>query len=543
MKKNLKNILWISLSIYMMIGLVSCDSFLEEDARNQRKELWSSADDGFSAINVMYRKGVPKRYDQSIYPGTNMMCGGYMSGFFDNQYKGQEVFVQHCQELNVLAGADNNYLLNHWQNGYETIVRNANYALENLPTCPGLTDADRTQLTAEAKFFRALNYFHLVKLFGAIPLIDYSYQSLSQDLYVKRSSEAKIYELIVKDLTDALSANLADKPMPSNGFRVSKGSVAALLADVYLNMAGFPVSDASKYASAAEIAKSLIVNTNYGLIEHTKNATGTITTTAFEKLITSDTEREYLYTVEYDASIANGGSRPMYCFPNTAATWGEFPKYSISNNAYQPDTVLQALYSTDDIRYEENQYFHRTYTTSNAVDANKNPITYLLANGTAIPNFWWEKEASLSTGVSTKDQVHYRLAEMYLIAAEALVMKDNAVTDEAAGYLATIMARASRTKDASTIKTSLMALSKQKFIEEVWKEKIRELIFENKIWNDITRTRQYPAFADATKTTVTFIDLIGAKNPWGYTFATKDLYFPIPESEQQRNPALADTPL
>ncbi len=48
---------------------------------------------------------------------------------------------------------------------------------------------------------------------------------------------------------------MADVPMSKNGFRVSKGSASALLADVYLNMSGFPLN-ASKYAEAATVAKS-----------------------------------------------------------------------------------------------------------------------------------------------------------------------------------------------------------------------------------------------------------------------------------------------
>jgi hypothetical protein len=76
--------------------------------------------------------------------------------------------------------------------------------------------------------------------------------------------------------------------------------------------------------------------------------------------------------------------------------------------------------------------------------------------------------------------------------------------------------------------------------DKVWTEKIRELIFENKIWNDITRTRMYPAVVGNQ---FTFVSLIGAQNPWGKTFAEKDLYFPICSQEMQRNPALADAPI
>jgi hypothetical protein len=78
-------------------------------------------------------------------------------------------------------------------------------------------------------------------------------------------------------------------------------------------------------------------------------------------------------------------------------------------------------------------------------------------------------------------------------------------------------------------------LSKDQFIKEVWTEKLRELIFENKIWNDITRTRMYPT---TVNNVFTFVPFVGAQNPWGKTFATKNLLLPFPNDEIQRNPKL-----
>jgi hypothetical protein len=127
---------------------------------------------------------------------------------------------------------------------------------------------------------------------------------------------------------------------------------------------------------------------------------------------------------------------------------------------------------------------------------------------------------------------------MYLIAAEAIA-QSSGVNAEAAGYLATIQARASMNKTKAEITTTLMALSKDDFIKEVWKEKIRELIFENKIWNDITRTRMYPTVKDGV---FTFVPIVGATNPWGKTFTEKNLLFPIPNDEMQRNPKLVQNP-
>lgn len=528
----MKKILFIT-SFICLLGFTSCDSFLEENPRSEisTDSFFKSAADGYASVNILYRKGLPSFYDAgSAYMGPTIMFGGYKSGLYDNQYKGMNQFIQYCQNLDIDASVSNTELQSMWEPVYEAIVREANYAIKYLPTCPGLSETERKQLLAEAKFFRAINYFWLVKMFGPVPIIEQPYESLD-NLYIPRSTEAKVYEFIVTDLEDALAnGGLNDASMPKNAFRISKGSVAALLADVYLNMTGYPLNDTGKYADALRVSKLLLNNSNYKLIQHI-NMTNQ---SAYNILRTSDVEDEYLYTVEYDASIDDGGWRPAYCFPNDAATWGEFT-YNITTRVYAPVKTLFAAYdSISDLRRQERQYFFSEYTQTKGTSAGT-----IRQFGESYPYFWFEETALLETRRSQKDQVHYRLAEIYLIAAEAIA-QTSGVTDEAADLLATIQARAFTAKTKDQIKTDLMALSKQDFVQEVWREKIRELIFENKLWNDITRTQMYPSISGNK---LTFVNLVGAQNPWGKTFQEKDQYFPICSQEIQRNPALAEDPI
>lgn len=525
----MKKILKYTIIFFLVAIYTSCTDFLNENPKSSVStgQFFATESDAISAVNNLYRTGFPSFYDAgSAYMGPTAMYGGYMSGLFDNQYKGQERFINDCQNLNVDPVADNSYLLAVWQNCYIAIAR-ANSAIKYIPNTKGMTDASKNKYLAEAKFFRALNYFEMVKLFGKIPLITEPYESLT-DLYIAPSPEADTYNLIVEDLTFALNeGGLNDVPMPSNGFRVSKGSVAALLADVYLNMSGYPLQT-NKYAEAAATAKSIIGNSAYSLIPNGASAEES----AFNTLRTSDVQNEYLYVIEYDNSIANGGWRPTYCFPNEAATWGEFA-YSIACLTYRPVNEILTVYDkTNDLRIQEKQYFHTKYTFTKGDKAGQT-----IDFNAYYPYFWFESSALYTSAISSKDQCHYRLAEMYLIAAEALA-QTSGVTAEAAGYLAEIKARASLNKTKVEITTELLALTKDNFIKEVWSEKIRELIFENKIWNDITRTRMYPTTVNGS---FTFVPIIGATNPWGKTFAEKDLLLPYPNDEVQRNPNLKNT--
>lgn len=515
-----------------LLPFASCSDFLEENPKNTRssKDFFQSSNDAFSLVNRMYKSGFPEFYNHGVWTGCSMNEGGYASGLFDNPYKGQEIQIVHMQNLVLDPVVDNNYLEDKWRKCYETIVRRCNYAINGIPNCPGLTDAERNQLLGEAKFFRALNYFYLVKTFGAVPIITKTYESLD-DLYVRRNTEQKVYEFIIQDLIDAMDCDLADKPQPENGFRISKGSVEALLADVYLNMAGYPIKDESKYQLALETAKRLIESTNYALMTNDDFGENS----AYSKLRTSENEKEYLYCVEYNLDVYSGGSRPMQCFPNSAASWAEF-KWSDCNPSYMPEKFLLSLYDDeDDLRFQEHQYFHRSYQQTKG-------DKILREFGQPYPYIWFEEEGALNTGVSVKDQVHYRLAEVYLMAAEASVKANKRVTAEAINYLATIMDRASISKDKGQIIAELTArnLTVEQFCEEVWKEKIREFIFEFKVWKDITRTRMYPT--DDGTGHVKFVNLIGAKNPYGHIFTEDNIYFPICYQETSRNPQILESP-
>jgi hypothetical protein len=482
-----------------------------------------------NAVNSLYRDGVPGFFGAgSAYRGTTMMIGGYMSGFFDNEYKGQEVHVEECHNLTLDPVNMSGYLDGIWDPCYTAISR-ANNAIKYIPDTPGLSESDANKLEGQARFFRALNYFHLVKTFGGVPLITEPYESLG-DMYLPRSTAEQVYEQIITDLNFAINqGNLGNQPMPMNDFRVSKGSAEAMLADVYLTMSGHPVQ-ANHYGDAADAARSIISSGNYGLIEHGAG----LSNSAYNKMRTSDNEEEYLYVIEYAEGIAESGWLPTYSYPNRAATWGIF-QYSITNNAYRPVEELLDVYDpANDLRMQEKQFFHTSLTYME--DGEEVTRTYDVS-----PYLWHDDVALFETGRAGKDVAVYRYAEVLLIAAEAIARSEG-VTAEAVGYLADVRSRAYWQTDRADIVNELSGLSEQAFVEEVWKERLREMPLEYRIWSDIQRTRKYPLTDENNPGEVTFVDVVGQSNVWGQSFEEKHLLFPISNNEMQRNPNLEQNP-
>ncbi|MCY1371766.1 SusD family protein [compost metagenome] len=128
---------------------------------------------------------------------------------------------------------------------------------------------------------------------------------------------------------------------------------------------------------------------------------------------------------------------------------------------------------------------------------------------------------------------------MLLIAAEAIAQSEG-VTAEAIDYLAQVRGRAYWHQTTEQVKAGLANLSTQQFVEEVWKERLRELIFEFHIWFDIQRTRKFPVTGSNGQ--VSFTDVIGRQNSFGATYAERHLLYPLPDEELQRNPALVQNP-
>ena len=64
-------------------------------------QFFSEPDQAYSAVNSLYRTGAPNMTDGGVYSGTPLMLGGYMSGYFYNEYAGQELHVSNSQELTL----------------------------------------------------------------------------------------------------------------------------------------------------------------------------------------------------------------------------------------------------------------------------------------------------------------------------------------------------------------------------------------------------------------------------------------------------------
>jgi len=512
---NIKNKISAGLCAGMLLAFSACDSFLDEDPRSATTSATYYRTETQARENVtsLYRMGAPVHY-----AATPSSINTVLTGYFTNSYDGQEQTYKYAKELNRQGNTSivSETMDGIWRSSYRAI-NIANGAIKHIPAIAMAQNA-KDRLIAEAKFFRAFNYFYLVKTFGAIPLTEDPYESLDK-IFLPRTEPAKIYELIESDLKEAVAV-LPDAMFVSNGYRLTKHVAAMALANAYLQW--------GKYAEAAAQAET-VINSAHALAQHDDLALGS----AYNKLRTEDNLPETIYSYEYNESISNSGWRTTHAFNASAVSM--FDTYSIFERTYGPTDRFLNAYAADDLRIQPNQFYHWEYTHPTSGDK------WMSAEA----GIWYfvDENALLNTGRGSKDWNIYRYAEALLIAAEARARSTNAVDATTAGYLAEIKARASTTgKTAAVYTTELQTLSADDFVKECWRERLRELPLEYKMWDDCLRTGMFPVISETVKGAVDFVTLVGAQNATGATFKDSDLLWPISIEELQRNSKLTQNP-
>lgn len=140
-----------------------------------------------------------------------------------------------------------------WRGCYKTI-QSATNIINNYTKVQDGTEATIHAIVGEAYYLRALCYYWLTRFWGEVPIIP-SEEYQAAYLTLKKSPPADVYKLIEDDLLKA-EAWVPDTKRAAG--RPNKGSVKALLADVYLTEGGWPIKNPAKYALAAAKAKEVI---------------------------------------------------------------------------------------------------------------------------------------------------------------------------------------------------------------------------------------------------------------------------------------------
>jgi len=352
-----------------------------------------------------------------------------------------------------------------WASAY-LAIGSANSAIDGIPGID--MDEDRKNgLIGEAMMIRALSYYHLAQLFGAVPYIDEFVTDPDALKEVTRTPVNEVYNGIIEDIQYAITV-LPDVQPNNARSRVTKGTAHTMLSKVYLILGEWELA-----ATQAELVISNAGNYNYGLVPD------------YRDLWDADLgdQNEHIWTADFLGGVVDYpfGSNADYIAPMTGVRGADMQGWSVT----VPSPGLYPFFPDTDYRKEV------SFLTETLVDGIMTPFTgwtwsrIHMAKWNINPG----QNANGDGTLSDHNIVIFRYAEVLLIAAEAINEANGGPTSQAYEYINLVRERA-RNKGGvnSQFPEDLQqGMSQQEFREAVRDERILELAFEWKRWYDLKR--------------------------------------------------------
>ncbi len=368
---------------------------------------------------------------------------------------------------------------------------------------PEKDEANKNEIIAHAKLIRAWAYRHLILTFGDVPK---SVEEITGENYRddwERNSIEEIQVLIEEDLL------FAEQWLPDNSndvTRLSRVIAQHYLAELYLWQ--------NKPGEAEKKARAVINNPNYKLITQRygvkKNQPGCPFMDQF-----------------YDGNIlpTQGNTEALWVFPNSEVdnllgrysnsmrrTW--VSAYNNLNVAYSPEyggrgigraaitAWVFSIYESQDDRFSEHairkSYVDRSGKTI-VCDMDKSKMTTNNHKWASTRKWDWtfNDPGRYGESYSFADQTYLRLADTYLLLAEALHLQGkNSDTDGAAFYINEIRKRSNATP-ISAGQVSMEFILDERARELVTEENRRETLVRTGTL--IERTRKYNHIASGER--------------------------------------------
>ena len=480
----------------LLLLLSACQDFLDRQPLDAIVEdnFFETAEDMERAALAMYAPLQDLQWAGQGWRITEVPSDNSQAGGTDPDFTPIDDFT---------VAADNIAVAGYWAVRYRAVAL-ANVLIARAPAA-NITPAQRERLDAEGRFIRALAYFDLVRIFGAVPM-PVDEVRFGDDVLLPRTPRSEVYELIVADL-NAARAGLPDVRASSEVGRPTSGAATALLAKVQLTLGAF--------REARELASELINSGRYELAED------------FSELwdpATSDAHPEAVFQIQHAGCGPFGTGNAMQAFfapfgegiTKDRDGWGsQIPTGPAVNN---PGTGLMEAFTPEDLRRDE------TIMTPGTFYPNINPsdggYTYPSQGASRVGSNI--KKYVIGAGpevcfMSTPQNVHViRYTDVLLTLAEAAARLDGGVSVNADAVAAFNAVRERAGLEAVDIVT----------IDDVFAERRLEHAFEGHRWFDLLRTG----------------NAIEIMRLHGKGIEERNLLFPIPSAELRVNTNLTQNP-
>lgn len=448
----------------------------------------------------------------------------YATGFYGQLPQWDFGSMDNASDLSANANG------NGYDLGHGTIaVGSTDWSYEGIRSCNILLSkandyngaGDIGQYVGEAYFFRAFAYFGLLKTFGGVPIVTTVLEVDSPELFGKRNSRYEVVELILADLDEAIARLPAEQDIPgADKGRISKWAAKALKAQVQLyeatwekyvgqstdgdgvtagaGTAGYDAGNIDKYlADAVAQCQDVMDQGDYELWN--KNADPSMENASSWYLFNLEgagsnpggydksTNKEFILYTVYD--FTHRQSRKNISW----TSWQLYPSRKFVDMAVCADGLppgkspLFQGYHTTASEFENRDLRLLNYLYGSATAPTSVNLSY---GGLGFSGYGNSKYAVYGHGSRRPDLTEsanwpiIRLAEVYLMYAEALYELNGSITDEQ------LNASINKLRDRAGVAHLTNALATANGLDmraEIRRERAVELYREGKRFDDLKR--------------------------------------------------------
>lgn len=525
MKYKLKNNIALRFTMLLVIFLMAmsgCEKFLEEVPTGQ---LTTAADLTSLQYKEPFTVGPYRRlqdwtggagdWGNNIPSTIEYPTGG---AYTDEPHVLFNKFATNQVTGSLLDDYNNPWF--HWYSG----VQDCNLSIQQLPLIK-MSETDLNKALGEVRTLRAFYYFCIVRYWGDAVLITEPVTDVWATEMPRTSLKTIYDQVIIPDLEFAVANLPAGR---STIGRVTQDVARAILADVYMTVAGYPYQEVASSpdkdwcGTAAWAMQAYPVASGVEFLKKAQTQLNALYNSVYT-LGTYDNLRdpgmnnkgEAIFQVQYNATLrGNGVIQPSLPLLSAIS-----PKEE--NGTFTPWKGYYNSYSNSDKRKQERQFFFTWDTKySNVKDTVRFDVPHLYKQYVAA--------SVKSTDGSGLNWTHYRYGEILLMLTEvnwALKQLGQSVSDDdIVKGINQIRARA------------LLApyTASQVGLKEILAERAWELIFENKMLWDQRRTRKCIIYGNGEISAIQ--NFIGHQPAiFNFAFAPMHLLSPIPGNEIARN--------
>lgn len=374
--------------------------------------------------------------------------------------------------------------------GLYNVIAQCNMVINaiNQQASAAIPAVNRNQALGEARFIRAVAYYHLAVYWGAVPIITDNTKLVTNPL-LNRNIVSDVYKFVAKDLTFA-AQNL---PLTDQTGRVTTWSAQGMLGKVYLTMAGLGKNGSRDQAlldSAKKYAGNVCKNSGLSLLPNYYNLFKT----------QYNDNQESLFALQWAAGVGYG-------FGNDWVTYS--PSNNINpqkNGAWSPLQITWDLYQMyspkDTVRRKATIMLTGDYYPDLDAADGGYTATGICMKKHIVGNEKDNNAPTMTIWSSPEHNAILRLADVYLVYAEAILGNNASTADgDALNYFNQVRKRAG--VDPAPILTA----------DTILRERRVELAFEGQYWIDLVRLSYYnPAKA---------VNLINNQKRFTFTYDPK----------------------